>query len=73
MTESVCTYRVKIFIGAQFPILSGSMIEIELPDDLEIPDDAITMADSYTDGVADLTSEFITISNNRKVIVGGAF
>lgn len=33
-TEEVCTYRLKFSIGAQYPILSGSKIEVELPDDL---------------------------------------
>lgn len=74
-TEEVCTYRLKFMIGAQFPILSGSLIEIELPDDLSIPDPAVTRdkSQSYTDGVADLTSEFQVSTNKRVVWVGGAF
>ena len=59
-TEEVCTYRLKFMIGAQFPILSGSVIEIQLPDDLTIPDPNVTRDKkiSYTDGIADMTSEF---------------
>lgn len=74
-TEEVCTYRLKFMIGAQFPVLSGSIIEIELPDDLSIPDPDVTRSstNSYTDGVADLTSEFAVSSNKRTVWVGGAF
>ena len=33
-TEEVCTYRLKFKMGAQYPILSGSSIQIKLPDDL---------------------------------------
>ena len=74
-TEEVCTYRLKFMIGAAYPILSGSLIEIELPDDLSIPDASITEdgTQSYTDGVADLTAEFAVSSDKRKVWVGGAF
>lgn len=35
-TEDVCTYRLKFFIGAEYPIVSGSIIEIELPEDLSL-------------------------------------
>ena len=49
------------------------MIEIELPEDLEIPDKSITQDESYTDGIADLTSEFNLTYNQRTVFVGGAF
>ena len=49
------------------------MIEIELPEDLEIPDKSITKSDSYTDGIADLTASFNTNFNNRIVFIGGAF
>ena len=38
MTGEVCTYRLKFLIGADYPIVSGSVIEIELPDDLELDD-----------------------------------
>lgn len=38
MTEELCTYRLKFLIGANFPVLSGSMLEIDLPEDLKIPD-----------------------------------
>ncbi len=73
MTEEVCTYRLKFFVGSQFPILSGSLIEILLPDDLEIPDRDVTRALSYTDGIADLTSEINASSDGKKVWVGGGF
>ena len=72
-TEEVCTYRLKFLIGAQYSIESDSVIEIELPEDLEIPDNSITKSDSYTDGIADLTATFNTNFNNRIVFVGGAF
>ena len=57
-TEAVCTYRLKFLMGAAYSITTGSAIQITLPDDLEIADKDITVADSYTDGIADLTSEF---------------
>lgn len=73
MTEELCTYRLKFFVGAQFPILSGSLIEIWLPEDLEIPDRNITTTLSYTDGIADLTSEVQAASDGKRVWVGGGF
>lgn len=72
-TEEVCTYQLKFFIGAQFPVLSGSSVEIELPADLSIPDAAVTVADSATDGIADINSAFSLSPNKRIVIVNGAF
>ena len=72
-TEEICTYRLKFLIGAEYPILSGSVIEIDLPEDLIIPDEEFTEDNSYTDGVADLTSEIIVTGQSRRVIVGGAF
>ena len=58
----------------QYPILSGSSIEIELPDELSILDTELTRTDSYTDGVADLSSEFyVSSSNTKRVLVNGAF
>lgn len=55
-TEEICTYRLKFVMGAEYPIVSGSSVKIELPDDLVIPDSDVTDADSYTDGIADITS-----------------
>ena len=49
------------------------MIEIELPEDLEIPDRTVTNEESYTDGIADFTADFSTNFANRIVFVGGAF
>ena len=72
-TEEVCTYQLKFLIGAQYSIESDSMIEIELPEDLVIPDRTVTQDDSYTDGIADLTADFGTSFDNRIVFVGGAF
>ena len=37
-TGDVCTYRLKFLIGAEYPIVSGSVIEIELPEDLSLAD-----------------------------------
>jgi hypothetical protein len=72
-TEEICTYRLKFIMGAGFPILSGSSIQIELPDDLEIPDKAVTKAGSYTSGVADLTTEISVSVDKRTVYIGGCF
>lgn len=69
----MCTYRLKFLIGAEYPILSGSYIEIELPEDLVISDTDITKTNSYTDGVADLSSEFLVINKDRVVVVDGLF
>ena len=49
------------------------MIEIELPEDLVIPDRRVTQDSSYTDGIADLTSDFNTNFDNKVVFIGGAF
>lgn len=47
--------------------MSASTIEIELPIGLELPDPALTMSDSYTDGIADLNAEF-SVDNEKTVV-----
>ena len=42
MTGEVCTYSLKFLIGAEYPIVSGSVVEIELPEDLTLDDPQIT-------------------------------
>ena len=58
MTHDICTYKLKFIVGAQYPILSGSKIEVELPDDLIVADTTLTRLNSYTEGIADLDSTF---------------
>lgn len=72
-TEEICTYRLKLIMGAEYPIVSGSGITIELPDDLEIPDSDVTVANSYTDGIADISSVVRVSSDKRTVYVDGGF
>ena len=73
MTESVCTYRLKFLIGSQYPILSGSLIEIELPPELSFNNDDFTEANSFTDGIADLSAGFNVVGGSKLVRVVGAF
>ena len=73
MTGEVCTYRLKFLIGADYPIVAGSVVEIELPDDLVLEDPEATVTDSYTDGIADLSSQFLVGEGNRVITVNGAF
>ena len=72
MTESVCTYKLKFLVGAQFPILSGSLIEVELPPELTFEDEQFTEENSYTDGIADLSASFSVVGSSL-VRVAGAF
>lgn len=58
MTGEVCAYKLKVLIGAEYPIMPDSTIEIELPDDLELADPMETQTKSITDGIADLRSTF---------------
>ena len=73
VTDQVCTYSLKFLIGAEFPIVSGSVVEIELPEDLTLDDPAITEENSSTDGIADLSSSFTVADGNRIITVNGAF
>lgn len=73
MTEDICTYRLKFLIGANFPILAGSRIEVVLPDDLEFGDPELTETKSFTEGIADLSATFRVVGNERIVEVSGAF
>ena len=57
-TEDVCTYKLQFTMGAQYPIMAGSSIEVDLPDDLSLSVWAHTESRSSTVGVADLSSEF---------------
>jgi hypothetical protein len=57
-TEEVCAYKLKVLIGAEYPIMPGSLIEILLPEDLELADKQAAVTNSTTDGVADLKSKF---------------
>lgn len=72
-TEALCTFQLKFNIGAEYPIEAGSIVEIELPEDLSIPDPAVTTAPgaSSTEGIADLSAKF-TVSG-RTVTVNDAF
>ncbi len=54
-------------IGAQFPIMSGSIIEIDLPDDLSLYDAKQTQTASSTIGISDLSSTFKVVNNGRTV------
>jgi hypothetical protein len=62
-------------IGADFPILPDSLIEITLPDDLTLVDHAAATTNSTTDGVADLSSAFFVqeIEHGQQVVVKNAF
>ena len=72
-TEEICTYRLKFIMGPEYPIVSGSAVVIELPDDLEIPDSEITAQQSYTDGIADITSTARVSDDGRIVYIDGGF
>lgn len=41
-TGDICAYRLKFLIGAEYPIMPDSSIEIELPDDLDLANPALT-------------------------------
>ena len=56
-------------IGSSFPILSGSVIQIDLPQDLKLYSALDTIANSSTIGVADLSSEFSVAANQTTIIV----
>jgi hypothetical protein len=58
--------------ATKYPILAGSIIEIELPNDLQISDGKESALKSSTRGVADLSSKF-EILGPRKVLVKDAF
>lgn len=60
-------------IGSSYPILIGSTIEIDLPNDLSIKDKQTTQSQSSTIGVADLSSTFVVQSNMTTVVVLNAF
>ena len=60
-------------IGAQWPILAGSYIEITLPDDLELYDSTRTAKNSTTQGVSDLSSTFAVQSDLKTIVVSNAF
>jgi N-acetyl-gamma-glutamylphosphate reductase len=60
-------------IGAQYPILAGSTIEIDLPEDLSFYLIQDTEANSKTSGVADLSANFRVTNNGRTVTVFDAF
>ena len=57
-TEDICAYRLKFLIGSEYPIMPDSSIEIELPEDLELVNPALTRTNSTTDGIADMRSQF---------------
>ena len=57
-TEDVCTYKLQFTMGAQYHIMAGSSIEVDLPDDLSLSVWAHTESRSSTVGIADLSSEF---------------
>lgn len=44
--------------------MSDSSLEIELPEDMELVDPTKTEADSFTDGIADLTSKFTVVDSS---------
>lgn len=44
--------------------MSGSSIEIELPDDMTIANTTATISDSMTDGIADLSSKFLVLDSS---------
>ena len=54
-------------VGAQFPILSGSFVQVVLPEDLVLGDETATINDSYTEGIADLSTT-ITLSPNKQIV-----
>ncbi len=66
-TEDVCTYELEFLIGANYPILSGSTIEIELPEDLSLSLVRETEANSRTAGIADLSAKFRVLNAGRTV------
>jgi len=77
-TEDVCAYKLKVFIGAEYPIMPGSLIEVLLPEDLELSNPKATKTNSTTDGIADLRSTFSVVNSaqtsfkdqpNRDVVV----
>ena len=72
-TGDICTYSLQFLIGSSFPILSGSIIQIDLPYDLSLDSTADTIANSKTVGVADLSSTFSVAANRTTVIVNNAF
>lgn len=69
MTGEVCAYRLKVLIGADYPIMPDSSIEVELPDDLFLVDAASTTKKSSTDGIADLRATF-TVADGKDTTFG---
>lgn len=53
--------------------MTGSTIEIDLPDDLSLADWEETQFESTTQGIADLSSKFVVQNNGRTVVVNDGF
>jgi hypothetical protein len=60
-------------IGADYPVIAGSTIEIDLPDDLSLFLVSGTESLSKTTGIADLSSKFQVTNSGRTVTVLNAF
>jgi hypothetical protein len=73
-TEDVCTYSL-LFNMAQYPIMSGSSIEIELPDDLHLDSVVAAQQESSTQNIADNSATFkvTDYGGKTKVKITGAF
>lgn len=50
-------------MGSEYPIMPGSLIEVLLPEDLVLFDRKATIANSTTDGIADLRSSFTVVDS----------
>jgi hypothetical protein len=66
-TEDICKYELEFLIGANYPILSGSTIEIDLPEDLSLSLVKETETNSQTAGIADLSAKFRVLNSGRTV------
>lgn len=53
MTYQNCTYQLRIYTGALYPIQANSYLEIDLPSELGINFATDTLTYSYTEGVED--------------------
>lgn len=71
VTSEVCMYTLTVTMGTSYPILTGSVMYVNIPQELTMANFALTQQYSNTSGIDDSKVVFNVVNSSTIMITNG--